>query len=915
VFALGCVVLPAIGAPASAAVSCPSSWTVAPVQISSVPALQTQLNGVSLDSEVPWTVGGLDDKQANTFHAFAEHLGSSGWTLGDPTDAGGETVDTWLNDVAGFPADQGGQPQAWAVGYAGPSSTYLRPQMIFEHWTGPDPSSPWELVTPQLGGTYSDLISVSGTGPSDVWAVGYLRDGTTYRAMIMHRDGHAWAQAPAAALPPTTTASGLIAVSAVSPKNAWAVGYRSDGTGYRTLVEHYDGSRWTAMSTPNPGSAEDVLLGVSARAGDVWAVGYRSDGTVARALVEHYDGNSWSDTSPGPYGDLDVLRSVTVLPSADQVWAAGFSLNTGTGVFEPLVVRGDASGPVSWSRSPTAEQNGTVIGREFKEIAAVPGALQLWAVGSTGEPIAETICPVPPPTAAPTPPRTAEPASATTPSGSVRSGSDAITPAAAPRSSLTIATDVGSTALPGEPASVRTNGATIGDFAGPYGAGKDGYPDFELGRFTDAPMELWVNQQDGTWKQIGAGTFPEADRYGCAFGDIGSEDSVTSDGLPDLFCTIGAAKGTGIKVNELWMQRTDGSFVRSLIQPATLDPFGRGRDAAIFYAGDKRAKGPHPASLFLANQLGRGDGVPDPNRFYLNRGGALVDTPAAGLDVETGTSCVQPVDVNRDHLTDLLVCTNLSRLALFENLGTNAHGVPRFREVSRRAGIAQGGVVFGRMQDMNGDVCPDLIEEFGKRIDLLAQATTSTGRCAGTFSRVWSRTIADGKWLATGDVNGDHHPDLYVLQGHAEPDLMLLNGGSGRSFSSIPIPEASEGNGDVVLALKDPSTGASDFLVLNGDHAHGPVQLIRFVPNPSPDPVTITSAPPTSTTSTTATFEFTSSAGTDFVCSLDGIDPVACTSGVTYHQLALGRHRFAVWAEDASGAPLAEATASFTVAS
>jgi hypothetical protein len=45
--------------------------------------------------------------------------------------------------------------------------------------------------------------------------------------------------------------------------------------------------------------------------------------------------------------------------------------------------------------------------------------------------------------------------------------------------------------------------------------------------------------------------------------------------------------------------------------------------------------------------------------------------------------------------------------------------------------------------------------------------------------------------MATGDVNGDGHPDIYVSRrttgnaGH----LMLVNGGDGSAFVSMTIPE------------------------------------------------------------------------------------------------------------------------------
>jgi hypothetical protein len=876
--------------------------------------MQIRLNGIALGSTSAWTVGGLTDA-ANTFHAYAQYFDGSGWSLGAPVDAGSTQADTWLNDVVAFPDGPSGSPQAWAVGYAGPASTFLRPKAIVEHWVGPDPTSPWRLTAlPTSDGTYTDLISAASVGSGRAWAVGISRQGVTDRALIERFDGTTWHQAAPAPLPASTVSSGLTDVTAAGPKDVWAAGWRNGGAGYETLVEHYDGTSWSRVGSPSPGAAESVLLGVAADAEGAWAVGYRNDGTRTAPLVERFDGSRWRVVAaPQAVGLADVLRSVTISPTG-RVWAAGFTLDAGAGAFHPLVVTADPNvTPISWTATPTASQNGTTIGRELNEIAAEPSGDQLWSVGTSGDALIETICPAG--GAAPERVGSASPSSATAPRAyapSVAASVVASKRSNHPKKTLTIAADVGPSAFPGEPSAVRTNGLAVGDFAGPSGPGKDGYPDVEIGRFADAGMELWVNQQDGAWEQVDAGTFPEADRYYCAFGDVGSESSTAPDGLPDLFCTIGAAKGTGLKGNELWIQRPDGSFVRSTIQPAVTDVFGRGRVAAMFDPRDPGSGGSAP-SLFVGNQLGRGDGVPTPSRLYLNRNGTLVDTPAVGLDLETGASCVQPVDVDRDHRVDLLVCTNVFRLALFHNDGTGPDGIPRFTEVTARAGIAQGGVRFGLLRDLNGDRCPDLVEVFGQRLDVLAQGAGRSGSCLGTFTRVWSRALTNGRWAAAGDVNGDHRPDLYLLQGGSDPDLMLLNDGKGRSFSSIPVPQATAGQGDIVLGMRNRATGYTDFVVANGDHAQGPIQLIRFSPNPAPSPIRITDGPPDETSSTKATFRFDSSVGAGTVCSLDGSDPAACSSGVTYRDLEAGRHRFAVWAVDASGAPLAEDADAFRV--
>src|SRR5262249_55107849 len=91
----------------------------------------------------------------------------------------------------------------------------------------------------------------------------------------------------------------LYGVAATSPSDVWAVGdYFTDGYIWpQTLIEHWDGSAWTILTSPNPGSAGNTLNAVAALApNDAWAVGYSLNprGTIGSTLIEHWDGTSWS---------------------------------------------------------------------------------------------------------------------------------------------------------------------------------------------------------------------------------------------------------------------------------------------------------------------------------------------------------------------------------------------------------------------------------------------------------------------------------------------------------------------------------------------------------------------------------------------------------------------------------------------
>ena len=132
---------------------------------------------------------------------------------------------------------------------------------------------------------------------------------------------------------PTQQSALLQDVVAVSANDAWAVGNYSNSDGvFLTLAEHWDGSSWSIVSTPNVGSVYDQLYGVSALGSDdVWAVG-STEGPSGRihTLAEHWDGVSWTvvPTPPTP-NQATSLAGVNVISPAN-VWAVGKTTTRGS---------------------------------------------------------------------------------------------------------------------------------------------------------------------------------------------------------------------------------------------------------------------------------------------------------------------------------------------------------------------------------------------------------------------------------------------------------------------------------------------------------------------------------------------------------------------------------------------------------
>jgi hypothetical protein len=95
---------------------------------------------------------------------------------------------------------------------------------------------------------------------------------------------------------PTVTRSILTATAAIAADDIWSVGFSNLAPNPQTLLtEHWDGSSWSVVTTPNPTGAAggSQFHGVAAAASnDVWAVGQtltfnNSTGYTWHPLAEH----------------------------------------------------------------------------------------------------------------------------------------------------------------------------------------------------------------------------------------------------------------------------------------------------------------------------------------------------------------------------------------------------------------------------------------------------------------------------------------------------------------------------------------------------------------------------------------------------------------------------------------------------
>lgn len=265
-------------------------------------ARASRVNKVAvLSSTNVWAVG----QQTNDKFSQIQHFNGAAWSVvSGPHFANGET----LNSLKFISASN-----IFAVGASVDSLNNRTP--LIEHFDG----TKWSIVSvPHITG--GQLIDIAVVSPSDIWAVGAV-SGATPAALTMHFNGLQWTRVPA----PTAA---LLAVTALATNNVWTAGAQ---LGKSTVIEHWNGTSWKVVTSPNTGTAT-ALNSISAISPtDIWAAGCDACGDVggnAPALIEHWDGTSWSvNPAPVQFGGI-VANSLLTFPQSKHIYVGGFSFGS-----------------------------------------------------------------------------------------------------------------------------------------------------------------------------------------------------------------------------------------------------------------------------------------------------------------------------------------------------------------------------------------------------------------------------------------------------------------------------------------------------------------------------------------------------------------------------------------------------------
>jgi hypothetical protein len=259
---------------------------------------------------------------------------------------------------------------AWAVGeYANSNDTVLR--TLIEHWNG----KAWRVQKSQNPSRDSGLDGVTAISARNAWAVGsYSNSKNVPKTLIEHWNGKAWKVQPSPNAGSTRNGH-LTGVVATSAKNAWAVGFYFNSKGdTEALIEHWNGKAWRRKPSPNRGRSSDLAAVAATSASNAWAVGKYFNGTAERTLIEHWNAGAWTvKTSPnrGSSTAGNELSGVAAI-SAKRAWVVG-DFSPGT-TFHTLVERWHGK---AWKvrRSPHPGSFSNLNG------VAATSRTDVWAVG------------------------------------------------------------------------------------------------------------------------------------------------------------------------------------------------------------------------------------------------------------------------------------------------------------------------------------------------------------------------------------------------------------------------------------------------------------------------------------------------------------------------------------------------------
>ncbi len=268
------------------------SWNGTKWSIAATPKLANSgasLNGVSCTSTSNCMAVGNEGFPKNpTLFTLAEQWNGTAWkfvSTPPPLTPGGTALSAVSCSSPG---------SCMAVGYFGYNNGTGTSLTLAESWNG----TAWQHRGTPTPGNSGDLAGVScATAGCTAAGSHAVPAGSLGEATLAEQwGGKDWKVQPTPN-PAGAGGAGFDAVSCTSPSACMATGAAVDQTGENqfTVAESWNGTSWTLLHTPGPGSFGNELLGVScAAASACMAVGDFIGNGNGMTLAESWNGTSWS---------------------------------------------------------------------------------------------------------------------------------------------------------------------------------------------------------------------------------------------------------------------------------------------------------------------------------------------------------------------------------------------------------------------------------------------------------------------------------------------------------------------------------------------------------------------------------------------------------------------------------------------
>ena len=237
----------------------------------------------------------------------------------------------------------------------------------------------WSVLSAPAGAASGSLADVSCVSPTSCFAVGAQHFSTTQITLVERWDGTKWSIV-SSPNPAGARSSQLTAVHCVTSTTCFAVGQYSTWSADTTLVERWDGTKWSIVSSPNPAGAaaaglSDVQCTSATRCVAVGSFFVSSEtATIEQTLVELWNGSSWSIVaSPNVSPTFDSSLTGVSCTGSSNCFAVGqYATDL---VVQTLIEHWDGR---AWSL--VASPNSSVTDSELSAISC-PSATSCFAVG------------------------------------------------------------------------------------------------------------------------------------------------------------------------------------------------------------------------------------------------------------------------------------------------------------------------------------------------------------------------------------------------------------------------------------------------------------------------------------------------------------------------------------------------------